>query len=108
MSDHSPGTPRIPLRLSALVGGEPWFVAKDVTDLLGFKNGRDAVNQHVLPGQRSDVGIHDGRQMRSQAVISEPGLYRLIMRSNANRNYGNFHSLPPGQTSRTDRSVGSG
>jgi prophage antirepressor-like protein len=33
--------------------GEPWFVAKDVTDILGFKRSPEAVAQHVLPGQKS-------------------------------------------------------
>lgn len=84
MSDHRPGTPRIPLRLRVLVDGEPWFVAKDVTDLLGFKNGPQAVKAHVLPGQTSSISIQDGTSggNPNKTLISEPGLYRLIMRSN--------------------------
>lgn len=67
--------------------GEPWFVAKDVTDVLGFKDGSRAVRDHVLPGQtnRADrpVAIELG-QVGGQlpALINESGLYRLIMRSN--------------------------
>ncbi|MBR7919030.1 hypothetical protein KDX16_24865 [Burkholderia vietnamiensis] len=28
------------------VGGEPWFIARDVTDELGYSNGRKAVGDH--------------------------------------------------------------
>jgi len=65
--------------------GEPWFVARDVTDVLGFTNGSKAVRDHVLPGQtHKERIVMDGGVIphREVTVISEPGLYRLIMRSN--------------------------
>lgn len=64
-----------------LVDGEPWFVASDVTAILGYSNGRDAVSR--LPERMKGVGESDtpgGRQRVS--IISEPGVYRLVMRSN--------------------------
>ncbi|XCI63437.1 hypothetical protein MPNTM1_04612 [Mycolicibacterium parafortuitum] len=64
-----------------VVDGDPWFVAKDVTDLLGFKKGHNAVTQHVLPGQRTTLNLGSGPNPH-MTVINEPGLYRLIMRSN--------------------------
>lgn len=64
------------------IDGEPWFVAKDVTDILGFKNGRAAVQQHVLPGQSTVVNHDNGGPNPYLSLISEAGLYRLIMRSN--------------------------
>ncbi|ABE67396.1 hypothetical protein PBI_CHE12_77 [Mycobacterium phage Che12] len=73
-----------PVRVVQL-DGEPWFVAKDVTDILGFKNGRGAVNDHVLPGQVQTERIATPGQVvphRDMLVINEAGLYRLIMRSN--------------------------
>ncbi len=63
----------------------PWFVAKDVTDILGFKNGSRDVERHVLPAQRQKyrIGTPGGVVAeRDVNVISEAGLYRLIMRSN--------------------------
>jgi anti-repressor protein len=40
--------------------GGPWFVAKDVCDILGMKNSRDAVAKFPSD-ERSDVGITDTR-----------------------------------------------
>lgn len=68
------------------VDGEVWFVAKDVTDTLGYRESFDALESHVRPGQRANrvvagagSGIAANRRM---AVVNEGGLYRLIMRSN--------------------------
>jgi prophage antirepressor-like protein len=66
---------------TVLVDGEPWFVASDVTAILGYANGRDAVSR--LPERMKGVGESDtpgGRQRVT--IISEPGVYRLVMRSN--------------------------
>lgn len=38
--------------------GEPWFVAKDVCDVLGYTNSRDAIRTHCKA--QADVAIHDG------------------------------------------------
>lgn len=66
------------------VDGEPWFVAADVCAVLGYANGRAAVEQHVPDKHRGSVAIHDGTPGNpNRALISEAGLYRLIMRSNA-------------------------
>lgn len=32
---------------SLLINDEPYFVGKDVAEILGYKNPRDAVNKHV-------------------------------------------------------------
>ncbi|MFL6113958.1 MAG: BRO family protein [Catenulispora sp.] len=64
-----------------LIDGEPWIVAADVTAILGYANGRDAVSR--LPERMKGVGSTDtpgGRQKLS--IINEPGVYRLAMRSN--------------------------
>ncbi len=64
--------------------GEPWFVAADVTSILGYANGRAAVEQHVPGRFRGSVAIHDGTPGNpNRVIIAEPGLYRLVMRSNA-------------------------
>lgn len=36
------------------VDGEVWFVAKDVTDALGYREAYDALESHVRPGQRAN------------------------------------------------------
>jgi anti-repressor protein len=65
-----------------LIDGEPWFVGMDVTSLLGYVNGRDALAG--LPDRmRNTVAIPDGnRGNPNRAIISESGVYRLVMRSN--------------------------
>jgi len=61
--------------------GQPWFVARDVTNALGLVNGRDAVSRLDPDG----VGIADvidtlGRT-QSAATVNESGLYELIFQS---------------------------
>lgn len=66
---------------TVLINDEPYFVAKDITDRLGFSNGRDAVSKHVDDEDKSDVAIHDGSQNRNMTVINESGLYSLVLSS---------------------------
>lgn len=61
--------------------GEPWFVGKDVADVLGYSNTRDALAQHVREHHKADVVIHDGRQNRKQVIIDEADFYSLVLRS---------------------------
>ena len=61
--------------------GEPWFVAKDVCECLDLANSRDAVSR--LDDDEKGVGKADtlgGSQ--DMMLISESGLYTLVMRSN--------------------------
>ena len=64
-----------------LVDGEPWFVASDVTEILGYTNGRMAIA--MLPERmKSSVTIADGTPGNpNRTILSEPGVYRLVMRS---------------------------
>lgn len=59
--------------------GEVWFVAKDVAEILGYSNTRDAIARHCKG--TSDVVIHDGSQNRAMSIIPERDVYRLIMKS---------------------------
>lgn len=60
---------------------EPWFVAKDVCEVLGIVNHKDAVSR-LSNTMKSGVAITDphGRQQYTN-IISEPGLYKLIFQS---------------------------
>ncbi|MCE1237990.1 MAG: BRO family protein [Hyphomicrobiales bacterium] len=60
--------------------GEPWFVAKDVTDALGYTAGFKAVTAHVDEDQKAtcQIGRLGGKP---NTIISEGGLYALIMGS---------------------------
>lgn len=61
--------------------GQPYFVGKDVAELLGYKNTRDAIYKHV-DDEDKDVAKCDtlgGKQ--TLGVINESGLYSLILKS---------------------------
>src|SRR5947208_14600795 len=64
------------------VDDEPWFVAADVCGVLGYSNGRMAIGN--LPERmKGSVTILDGTPGNpNRAIVSEPGVYRLAMRSN--------------------------
>lgn len=70
-----------PLRTLTDKAEEPWFVAKDVCDILGIDTNhlREALDDDEITNLRnSEVWNQPGR---APLIISEPGLYKLIMRS---------------------------
>ncbi|MEG1464646.1 MAG: Bro-N domain-containing protein [Mucinivorans sp.] len=66
---------------SVTIKGEPYFIAKDLCDILGYANNRDAIMKNVYPEDRADVAISDGSQNRQMTIVNESGLYSLIMKS---------------------------
>ena len=68
---------------SLVINSEPWFVGKDVADVLGYKNQRDAISNHVDSEDKNTVAIHDGntRGNPNQTIINESGLYSLVLSS---------------------------
>lgn len=65
------------------IDNEPWFVGKDVADILGYANSRKAIFDHVDEEDKTDgVTIRDamGRN-QNPIVINESGLYSLILSS---------------------------
>lgn len=60
---------------------EPYFVGKDVAEVLGYKNTKDALIRHVDDDDKrgSQITTPSGRQ--TMIVISESGLYSLILSS---------------------------
>lgn len=62
--------------------GETFFVAKDVTDALGYRNASDAIGKHVDAEDRDNIAICDSiGRARKAMVINESGLYALILSS---------------------------
>ena len=59
--------------------GEPWFVAKDIADLLGYTDPDQAVRTHCKAAKTCPVEMTG--QVRHIKVIPERDLYRLVMRS---------------------------
>lgn len=65
------------------IDGEPWFVGKDIAEILGYSNPRKAIGDHVDAEDKTDgVTIRDsiGRE-QTPIVINESGLYSLILGS---------------------------
>ena len=61
--------------------GEPWFVLKDCMSILDFGNPTETVKMFD-EDEFSTAEVIDSIGRRQQAyIISEPGLYRLVMRS---------------------------
>jgi prophage antirepressor-like protein len=59
--------------------GEPWFVAKDVADLLEYSNPHEAIRTHCKGVREILIPSAGGDQMTK--VMPERDVYRLIMRS---------------------------
>ncbi|EDW2057038.1 Bro-N domain-containing protein [Salmonella enterica subsp. enterica] len=63
---------------TAIINGDPWFVAKDVCAVLDISHSRDAMSK--LDSDERGVALTDtlsGRQQMS--IINESGLYTLIL-----------------------------
>lgn len=68
---------------TADINGVPYFVGKDVAEILGYSNTRKALLDHVDEEDKTDgVTIRDsiGRE-QAPVLINESGLYSLILSS---------------------------
>ena len=82
--------------------GEFWFVAKDVCDILGLTNVTEAIKS-LADDEKMTLRNSEGQKNRGGAqfynVINEPGIYRLIFRSNKpeaeNFKHWVFHEVLP-------------
>ena len=62
--------------------GEPFFIGKDVAEILGYSNTRDALAKHVDDEDKNTVAIRDGIQGNPNlTIINESGVYALIFGS---------------------------
>jgi prophage antirepressor-like protein len=63
------------------VGGEPYFVTADVTAILGYTNGRDAVAKHVDTEDKGVAYCDTPGGLQRVTTVNESGLYALIFGS---------------------------
>lgn len=62
--------------------GEPWFVANDVARILGLANMNVTIrSKYIAPDERGKKFLGGAHSVEVN-IISESGLYKLIMRSN--------------------------
>ena len=63
------------------IDGEPYFVGKEVAEILGYERPDNAVRNHVDAEDKLMHSISASGQMRNMTVINESGLYSLILSS---------------------------
>lgn len=66
---------------TVLVNDEPYFVGKDVADILGYRNGSRDINRHVDEEDRQNYQNGTFESPRGLTIINESGLYSLILSS---------------------------
>lgn len=64
-----------------IVNDEPHFIGKEVAEILGYANPKNAVPKHVDDEDKLSTQIEYAGQKRSITVINESGLYSLIFGS---------------------------
>ena len=63
------------------INNEPWFVGKDVTDILGYTNSSKALADHVDEEDKLNNESLSSLGQRGGWLINESGLYSLILSS---------------------------
>lgn len=66
---------------TVLIDNEPYFVGKDVADILGYQNGSRDINRHVDDEDKLTHQISASGQNRNMTLINESGLYSLVLSS---------------------------
>ena len=78
---------------SLMLNNEPWFVGKDVAEVLGYSNINKAVSMHVDEYDKrvldfkgfSQIGnaskLWSGNDFSNKTIINESGLYSLVLSS---------------------------
>lgn len=63
------------------INGEPWFIAKDITQSLGFGNPRQAISSHVDEEDKGVTIMDTLGGPQEMTIINESGMYSLILGS---------------------------
>lgn len=63
------------------INDEPWFVGKDVTDILGYQNSSKALTDHVDTEDKLNNKSLSSLGQRGGWLINESGIYSLVFSS---------------------------
>lgn len=66
---------------TAEISGEPWFVGKDIAEILGYQNSSKALKDHVDEEDKLNNESLSSLGQRGGWLINESGLYSLILSS---------------------------
>ncbi len=65
-----------------IIDEEPWFVGKDITNVLGYKDSINALKSHVDEEDKTGWQITTpSRGVQQATIINESGLYSLVLSS---------------------------
>ena len=64
-----------------LLENEPWFVGKDVAEVLGYKDTVNALKSHVDDDDKGMAKCHTPGGMQEMTIINESGVYSLVFAS---------------------------
>ena len=65
---------------TVMIDGQPWWIAKDVCDVLGVDNVSQALDR-IDDDERNTIILNEGIGNPEKAVINESGLYSLVLSS---------------------------
>ena len=63
------------------IKNEPWFIGKDVAEILGYSDTNQAIRKHVDDEDKLIRQFNGSGQNRNMTIINESGLYSLIFSS---------------------------
>ena len=66
---------------TVIVDNEPYFVGKDVAEILGYKNVRDALSNHVDDEDKGVAKLDTLGGKQNLIIINESGVYSLVFGS---------------------------
>lgn len=66
---------------SLLINSGPWFVGKDVAEVLGYERADNAIRNHIDKEDKLMHQISASGQNRNMTIINESGLYSLVLSS---------------------------
>ncbi len=66
---------------TVIIDSEIWFVASDVTRILGYQNGRKAIDDHCLKGVTKKYTLLTKGGNQELTIINESGIYQLVLAS---------------------------
>ena len=70
-----------------MIGNAPWFVGKDVCEVLGYSNSKDTITKHIdaedkqILQRSQNATLEIDIPNRGLTIINESGLYSLILSS---------------------------
>ena len=67
---------------TVMIGGEPWFVGRDIALKLGYAKPQNAIKDNVDEGDARKQGVPDSNNhIQQMVVVNEAGMYSLIFGS---------------------------